>query len=333
MLRLAGLTLILAALLAMAMSCGMALGRSEEPFAPWITFQTDRDRNSEIYRMRPDGSDQQNLTNHPAHDHKQRFSPDGRWIIFISDRDGDPEIYRMRPDGSQPQNLTQNAATDEDPQWSPDGQWIAFTSVQSENRDIYRMRADGSQQQILTQNPRDDANPQWSPDGQWIAFASLQEGYYDIFKMRADGSEQQNLTSSIPTAYNPHWSEDGQWIVFNTQDNGHHGIVRIHADGISSRYNCKLIITKFFACTQMARSGKISPTTQLSISVPNGQQITSGLCFRQIERAMMISTACTPMVPANSVSRTLSAGTPSHGGKAYTPSHFTRFSHSASRGF
>jgi hypothetical protein len=68
--------------------------------------------------MRPDGSDQQNLSQHPASDYTPGWSPDGQWILFVSGRDTNLEIYRMRPDGSDQENITQNTAWDENPQWS-----------------------------------------------------------------------------------------------------------------------------------------------------------------------------------------------------------------------
>jgi TolB protein len=46
------------------------------PDARRIAFVTDRDRNPEIYAMRPNGSNQVNLTRHPASD----FAPD--WQPF-----------------------------------------------------------------------------------------------------------------------------------------------------------------------------------------------------------------------------------------------------------
>jgi len=43
-------------------------GPAWSPDGRWIVFNSDRDGNSEIYIMRPDGSGQRRLTNHPASD-------------------------------------------------------------------------------------------------------------------------------------------------------------------------------------------------------------------------------------------------------------------------
>ena len=49
-----------------------------------IVFETGRDGNSEIYSMRPDGSDQTRLTNNPAFDWQATLSPDGSKVAFGS---------------------------------------------------------------------------------------------------------------------------------------------------------------------------------------------------------------------------------------------------------
>src|SRR5688572_24773061 len=60
---------------------------------------------TEIYRMRLDGSDLQNLSNRPGNDRFLGFSPDGEWIVF---RSADDTIYRVRQDGTDQQNLSQD---------------------------------------------------------------------------------------------------------------------------------------------------------------------------------------------------------------------------------
>src|SRR5574340_1827091 len=73
-----------------------------------ILFDSDRDGNSEIYVMDPDGSHQQRLT-HTRGKGKDsgearwsrlaRWSPDRANIAFISNRDENREIYVMHTDG------------------------------------------------------------------------------------------------------------------------------------------------------------------------------------------------------------------------------------------
>ena len=59
---------------------------AEAPTTPKILFTSTRDGNREIYMMNPDGSEQVNLTQHPASDMGAVWSPRGDKILFASDR-------------------------------------------------------------------------------------------------------------------------------------------------------------------------------------------------------------------------------------------------------
>ena len=61
---------------------------AEAPTVPKITFTSARDGNREIYIMKPDGSEQVNLTQHDAGDLQPAWSPTGEEILFVSDQDG-----------------------------------------------------------------------------------------------------------------------------------------------------------------------------------------------------------------------------------------------------
>jgi TolB protein len=164
MIKFARLTILLFSLVATAITLLAALLPGDAtPPNPWIAFESNRDGNNEIYRMRPDGSQQQRLTNDPGYDTNPQWSPDGQWIIFESYGDRKGEIYRMRANGTERQNLTNNPGNDTNPQWSPDGQWIAFELERDGSYRFYRMRANGTEQQRLTTNPGYHTNPHWSP--------------------------------------------------------------------------------------------------------------------------------------------------------------------------
>ena len=216
-----------------------------------ITFQSDRDRNYEIYVMDDDGKNQRNLTNHPDRDLAPSWSPDGTQIVFISDRDGHVpkgrvwstfEIYVMDADGGNPQNLTNDPNSDLSPVWSPDGKRIVFSSNREVNFEIYVMDADGGNPQKLTNNPGTDHHPSWSPDGKRIAFSSYRDGHFiadsgltsEIYAMDADGKNQQRLTENRKHDDSPAWSPDGTRIVFSSDRKGdftNYQIYVMDADG------------------------------------------------------------------------------------------------------
>jgi len=179
-----------------------------------IAFTSNRDGNSEIYVMNPDGSNQTNLTNNSAEDVDPSFSRDGSKIVFSSNRDGDYEIYSMNADGSNLRQLTFNSSADKDPSFSPNGSKIVFVSDRDGNSEIYSMNADGTIPMRLTVNSATDFNPTYKPDGTKIAFSSNRTETFQLYLMEPDGNMQTQLTNSSLGDYEPSYSPDSMKIVF-----------------------------------------------------------------------------------------------------------------------
>lgn len=95
-----------------------------------LAFTSSRDRVSELYRMRPDGSDLRRLTYSAGSEWQPRCHPSGERIYFVSDRDGADRIYSVHMNGSEPRRLTgrslDSAVVEDSPTISPDGQRLAF---------------------------------------------------------------------------------------------------------------------------------------------------------------------------------------------------------------
>lgn len=108
------------------------------PDGRMIAFASDRDGNSELYTLRPDGSELKRLTTEPGIDCRPRWSPDGEWIAFTSNRSGREDLYVMRKDGSDLRPLTAHPAVDDHAAWSPDGRFLSFISLRDGGFDIYR---------------------------------------------------------------------------------------------------------------------------------------------------------------------------------------------------
>ena len=64
--------------------------------------------NTQIHKLRPDGSGLARLTEHLGGASSPRWSPDGEWISYFtpSSFPGQQQLYVMRADGSQKRRVT-----------------------------------------------------------------------------------------------------------------------------------------------------------------------------------------------------------------------------------
>jgi Tol biopolymer transport system component len=195
-----------------------------------IVFESDRDGNSEIYSMNPDGSDQTNLTDDPASDNAPAFSPDGERIAFASDRN-DPDttdfdfvfdIFVMDADGSNVEQLTDGESNNFGPAFSPDGRRLAFTSDRDGDFDIYILDIRSGETERITRSGSFDFSPDFSPDGKSIAFESDRENEgserdQEIYTINLETRALTNVSRNTGRAdFSPSYSPNGKKIAFQS---------------------------------------------------------------------------------------------------------------------
>lgn len=140
--------------------CGVNQFPAWSPVGGRIAFT----HNDDLYTANADGSQQVNLTNHPADESYFKWSPDGKSIAFISDRNGSAQLFVMNADGSG-QRLLTDLPNCHGFHWSPDSSRLTFVSDQEGNDEIYLINADGSGLTRLTNYSGPDKNPSWQPLG------------------------------------------------------------------------------------------------------------------------------------------------------------------------
>ncbi len=120
---------------------GLDDGSEYSPDGKYIYFNSSRTGTMQIWRMKPDGSNQEQMTFDEYNDWFPHVSPDGKWLAFISygsdiraddhpfyknvyirlmpSKGGDPEVIAYLYGGQGSMNVNS---------WSPDSRRIAFVS-------------------------------------------------------------------------------------------------------------------------------------------------------------------------------------------------------------
>lgn len=107
-----------------------------------------------VWRMRPDGSNPEQLTRTEARAIEPKPAPDGR-IAFTMKVDDNEDLYIADADGGNTRRVTTDPARDRCPMWLSDD-LIVFFSDRDGNNEIYVVRPDGSGLRRLTNHPGND---------------------------------------------------------------------------------------------------------------------------------------------------------------------------------
>lgn len=204
-----------------------------------IVFTSDRAGDSDLWTVRPDGSDLEQLTSTEYADWQADWSPDGTALVFASQRAAyeDGDYIGDTSSGLQPYGLYvfeggetthllggwqdfegfglagSGRAFNTNPEWSPDGSRIVFTTDQ---RLAVLTPSTPPEVERLTDETIEAYYPSWSPDGSRIVFSARQgeDDDLDLAVIAPDGSGFEELTDGGPDERMPAWSPDGETIAF-----------------------------------------------------------------------------------------------------------------------
>ena len=117
-----------------------------------LVFQSGKNGNIDIFKMKTDGTKVIQLTTYNSFDGIPVWSPNGKKIAYSKRMNNtNYEIWVMDADGSNKKNLTNTEAMELYASWTPDGKHIAFSSWRDGSQQIYIMDADtGANQMCLT---------------------------------------------------------------------------------------------------------------------------------------------------------------------------------------
>lgn len=224
-----------------------------------IAFQAATDAGLQIFTVRSNGKDLQQVTHVDGDATQVDWSPDGRRLAFsvnecsiaIIDSDGgDFELLADDP------GLCQT-----DPAFTPDGQRLVYErfDFMAEIDAIWSMKTDGSDKRLLTLAGGADANV--SPDGTRVSFKAGPFGALHVQDM--DGSDLHQASPDWDIAYKHDWAPDGSRIAISdsaTTDPAEAvNIATVRPDGTGLQY-----VTHYEGPAQ-ANVGSYSPDGQFIV--------------------------------------------------------------------
>jgi len=176
-----------------------------------MAFQAATDAGLQIFTLRSNGKDLQQVTHVDGDATQVDWSPDGRRLAFsvnecsiaIIDSDGsDFELLADDPDLCQT-----------DPAFTADGQRLVYERFDfvAEVDAIWSMKTDGSDKQLLTLAGGADANV--SPDGTRVSFKASPFGA--LYVQNLDGAGLHQVSPDWDIAYKHDWAPDSSRIVIS----------------------------------------------------------------------------------------------------------------------
>ena len=182
------------------------------PDGKWVSYTVTTidslkdSRNSDVWMISWDGSQDVQLTSSPDGESRARWSPDGRYLSFMSSRQEGKgsQVWLMDRRGGEGKRLTEIKGGIDDYSWSPDSKKLLLTLTDPDPEDTgkikttkpyvidryqYKQDVSGYRYQkkhthlylfdiaakkldTLTRGIYDEESAVWSPDGSAIAFVS-----------------------------------------------------------------------------------------------------------------------------------------------------------------
>jgi len=194
-----------------------------------LVYSSTASGNRDLWIMRPDGTDQKQLTLNAAVNGEPRVTADNRYIVFSSNRTGAFQIWRMNLDGANQVQLT-NGAAKAHPTISPDGKWVVYNAPGDWR--LWKVSIDGGEPVQLTGYIA--AMPSISPDGKMIACVGRNESKHQILILPFEGGrplKRIDYAGDSLSGTRIEWTPDGKTLIYKGRPFRQAAIVRQSLDG------------------------------------------------------------------------------------------------------
>jgi Tol biopolymer transport system component len=183
--------------------------RVDGPRNGLIAFYADTEAGPQIFTVRSNGKQLNQVTAIDGAATLADWSPDGRQLVFTMN---ECSIALVGAQGGEVEEIASepNACLN-DASFTPDGERLFYVRFDParEIEEIWSMRADGTDRHFVTAAGGPDPNV--SPDGQKLSFKGGPDGA--LFVANIDGSDIVQVSPSVSVTYKHDWSPDSQHLV------------------------------------------------------------------------------------------------------------------------
>ena len=125
------------------------------PNGNWIVYSRINGDNWDVWRVRPNGDDNQAVTDSGSDELMADISPDGKFVIFQADNASDYEVHRSKLDGTGEKSLVAVDGIDlTNPMYSSNGERVLFNRYEGGHEIWSANAATGKQRKELVANGR-----------------------------------------------------------------------------------------------------------------------------------------------------------------------------------
>ena len=178
------------------------------------TIDAEKDRrNTDVWMVKWDGSEQLQLTSSPDSESSPRWSPDNKYLAFVASRGTEEEkkrggqIWLLNRAGGEAQRVSDFKGGVSDIQWSPDSTRIAFTADDQDPAEEPE-KLEGWKRKTAPPIVIDRYQFKRDRDGY------LKQLYNHIGIFTVATKEAKMITKGNTDDQSPSWSPDGKQIAF-----------------------------------------------------------------------------------------------------------------------